>query len=62
LLFDGIAQNNHDKIWAGSIALAVLAMTINISLQGLERFVNPKRRIRRAVRMQQKNQQPSPAH
>lgn len=62
LLFDGIAQNNHDKIWAGSIALAVLAMTINISLQALERFVNPKRRIRRAVRIQQKNQQPSPAH
>jgi osmoprotectant transport system permease protein len=53
LLFDGIAQNNHDKIWAGSLALVVMAMVANVALQRLESLVHPDRRVRRAEQHRQ---------
>ncbi len=52
LLFDGISQNRHDKIWVGALLLAVLALTVNFSLLTLERQFDPKTRIRRAERRQ----------
>lgn len=57
LLFDGITQNREDKIWAGSIALAVLALGANFVLIGLERAFDPATRIRRAERRQRLAQQ-----
>ncbi len=52
LLFDGISQNRHDKIWAGALVLAVLALTVNFSLLALERQFDPKTRLQRAERRQ----------
>jgi osmoprotectant transport system permease protein len=60
LLFDGIAQNRDDKIWAGAIALALLAMLVNVVLQALEWALNPETRIRRAERRQQATNVPVP--
>ncbi len=37
LLFDGIQTNRIDKIWAGSIAVAILAFTLNGCLLWLEK-------------------------
>lgn len=38
LLFDGIAQaGRYDKIWAGAIAVAALALVVNLALVALER-------------------------
>jgi osmoprotectant transport system permease protein len=46
LLFDGIAQaGRYDKIWAGAIAVAVLALAINTALLTLERASNPANRL-----------------
>lgn len=46
LLFEGIAQaGRYDKIWAGAIAVSILAFVINMGLLMLERRVNPARRI-----------------
>ncbi len=46
LLFDGIAQaGRYDKIWAGAIAVAILALVINGALLALEWASNPARRI-----------------
>lgn len=53
LLFDGIAQNRPDKIWAGAIALGTLAMTANLGLQGLEWLLHTDTKVRRAARRQQ---------
>ncbi len=37
LLFDGIAQSGrYDKIWAGSLTVAGLALTLNIAFLGME--------------------------
>lgn len=48
LLFDGIAQaGRYDKIWAGAIAVAVLAFAINGALLALEWASNPVKRMRR---------------
>jgi osmoprotectant transport system permease protein len=45
LLFDGIAQAGRtDKIWAGAIAVAFLAFTLNALLLALERMANPAKR------------------
>ncbi|MEM1291317.1 MAG: ABC transporter permease subunit, partial [Cyanobacteria bacterium P01_H01_bin.162] len=44
LLFDGIQTNRIDKIWAGSITVAVLAFAINALLLWLERRSNPTRK------------------
>ena len=47
LLFEGIAQTGrYDKIWAGAIAVAVLAFVINGALLALEWASNPAKRIR----------------
>ena len=49
LLFDGIAQaGRYDKIWAGAIAVAVLAFVINGALLALEWASNPVRRMRQS--------------
>ena len=46
LLFDGIAQaGRYDKIWAGAIAVAILAFVINGALPTLEWASNPARRL-----------------
>lgn len=61
LLFDGIAQaGRYDKIWAGAIAVAALALAINAALLSLEWALNPFRRykFRRIVR--QRVEQVSP--
>ncbi len=44
LLFDGIAQaGRYDKIWAGAIAVSLLAFTLNTGLQVLEHYADPSR-------------------
>jgi osmoprotectant transport system permease protein len=56
LLFDGINQaGRYDKIWAGAIAVSLLAFIINGALLALEWAANPGRRIQQAARAQ-KNQ------
>ncbi len=50
LLFDGIAQaGRYDKIWAGAIAVSLLAFTINGALLSLEWAVSPTRRLQRQI-------------
>ncbi len=44
LLFDGIQTNRYDKIVAGSMAVAALALTINGLLLALEYYAQPQRR------------------
>lgn len=42
LLFDGIAQTGrYDKIWAGAIAVSILALVMNGALLALEWRLNP---------------------
>jgi osmoprotectant transport system permease protein len=53
LLFDGVSQGRPDKIWAGAIAVAMLAFAINGILLGLEWLSSPARKIQQASR--QKN-------
>ncbi|MGQ4645927.1 ABC transporter permease subunit [Lyngbya aestuarii] len=48
LLFDGVAQARNDKILAGAILVAFLALLINAILLGLEWLTSPARRIRQA--------------
>lgn len=49
LLFQGIAQGGRaDKIWAGAIAVSVLALVVNTLLLLLERALAPATRLRRA--------------
>ena len=51
LLFEGIAQTGrYDKIWAGVIAVAVLAFIINGALLALEWASNPANRVRQGIR------------
>lgn len=46
LLFDGIAQTGrYDKIWAGAIAVAALALAANLALVALERHFSYERKI-----------------
>jgi len=45
LLFDGIQTNRLDKIWAGAIAVAILAFAVNGGLLWLERHSHPTHRI-----------------
>ncbi len=47
LLFDGIAQGREDKIWAGAIAVSLLAFALNGVLLSLEWASNPSRRSQR---------------
>lgn len=60
LLFDGIAQNRYDKILAGSIIVAALALVLNKLLLELEKAFDPKTKIRRAERQQQAAVSPAP--
>jgi osmoprotectant transport system permease protein len=46
LLFDGIAQTGrYDKIWAGAIMVAALALAVNAGLVALERRMSYTRKI-----------------
>lgn len=46
LLFDGIAQaGRYDKIWAGAIAVSLLAFAMNGMLLSLQWAANPTRRL-----------------
>jgi osmoprotectant transport system permease protein len=48
LLFEGIAQaGRYDKIWAGAIAVSLLAMTVNGILWGMESLTAPAQRPKR---------------
>ncbi|MCC7164657.1 MAG: ABC transporter permease subunit [Anaerolineae bacterium] len=50
LLFDGIAQTGrYDKIWAGAIAVAALALAVNLALVALERHFSYTRKIQTAA-------------
>lgn len=50
LLFDGIAQTGrYDKIWAGAIAVAALALAVNLALVALERYFSYTRKIERVA-------------
>ncbi|BAU41232.1 ABC transporter permease [Leptolyngbya sp. O-77] len=49
LLFDGIAQSRYDKIWAGAIAVSLLAFAINALLLSLEWVTSPTRRLQRSM-------------
>jgi osmoprotectant transport system permease protein len=52
LLFDGIAQSGrYDKLWAGTITVAVLAFVINGFLLVLEWYFNPLRRVKLSLVM-----------
>ncbi len=48
LLFEGIQTNRYDKIWAGAIAVALLALAINAALLGLEDWLSPAQRAERS--------------
>jgi osmoprotectant transport system permease protein len=66
LLFDGIAQNRNDKIYAGVIALGLLALLVNFGIMMLERRFDPAARIRRAERRRRaatghRREEPAPA-
>ncbi|MFE4107210.1 ABC transporter permease [Almyronema epifaneia] len=43
LLFEGIQTNRNDKIWAGAIAVALLALVVNAGLRTVEKAVSPYR-------------------
>ncbi|MEZ4864871.1 MAG: ABC transporter permease [Caldilineaceae bacterium] len=45
LLFNGIAQNRYDKILAGSIVVALLALVLNYLLLALESYFDTEKRI-----------------
>ncbi len=53
LLFNGIALNNDQMIWAGALVLAVFALVVNTALRWVEWLVNPATRIKRAEKRQQ---------
>jgi osmoprotectant transport system permease protein len=48
LLFDGIAQQRYDKIWAGSITVALLALALNWLLMAAENHFDTAKKIERA--------------
>lgn len=52
LLFDGISQNRDDKIYAGVIVLALLALIVNFGIIALEHWLDASVRVRRATRRQ----------
>jgi osmoprotectant transport system permease protein len=54
LLFDGIAQQRYDKIWAGAITVALLALTLNWILLAAENHFDIVKRVERAEKKQQK--------
>ena len=52
LLFDGIAQNRYDKIWAGALIVAGLALLVNYLLLALENYFTIEKRIGRRAQRQ----------
>lgn len=52
LLFDGIAQNRYDKIWAGALTVAGVALLVNYLLVALEDYFTVDKRISRTARRQ----------
>lgn len=47
LLFEGISQPGRtDKIWAGALAVSLLALALSVALRALERFTDPVARVR----------------
>ena len=48
LLFDGIAQQRYDKIWAGAISVAVLALALSWLLKAGENHFDTAKKIERA--------------
>ena len=50
LLFDGIAEERYDKIWAGAITVSALALLINWLLRMLERVFDPQAKIEHTER------------
>ncbi|MGJ3251495.1 MAG: ABC transporter permease [Elainellaceae cyanobacterium] len=57
LLFEGISQaGRYDKIWAGAIAVALLAFVINGILLSLEWAASPTTRIQRSLKRQRQQQ------
>jgi osmoprotectant transport system permease protein len=53
LLFDGIAQNRYDKILAGALVVAGLALVVNYLVLALEDYFTVEKRIKRAARRHQ---------
>jgi osmoprotectant transport system permease protein len=52
LLFDGIAQQRFDKIWAGAITVALLALVLNWLLLTAENHFDTAKKIERAEKKQ----------
>lgn len=52
LLFDGIAQNRYDKILAGAVVVAGLALLVNYLLLMVEAHFTVEKRIQRTARRQ----------
>ena len=52
LLFDGIAQQRYDKIWAGAITVALLALALNWLLIAAENHFDTAKKIERAEKKQ----------
>ena len=52
LLFDGIAQQRFDKIWAGAITVALLALALNWLLMAAENHFDTVKKIERAEKKQ----------
>lgn len=53
LLFDGIAQNRYDKILAGALVVAGLALVVNYLVLALEDYFTVEKRIKREGRRHQ---------
>jgi osmoprotectant transport system permease protein len=41
-IIDGLAQFNYDKLFAGAVLVALLALATEVSLAGLERLLTPR--------------------
>lgn len=54
LLFDGIAQNRYDKIVAGSVSVAALALALNWLLLAAENYFDTAKKIERAEKKQKR--------
>ncbi len=49
LLFDGIAQNRYDKIWAGTLVMAGLAIALHYGLLALEQTPSPQSSVSKSI-------------
>jgi osmoprotectant transport system permease protein len=62
LLFDGIAQQRYDKIWAGAITVAALALVLSGLLLTAENHFDTAKKIKRAEKKQRKITAVSPTN